>query len=111
MQLSVLAPLQVIFASSRLTRAVVQAGKFSTMPSLVPSSASQAARIASDTSARSPSVKALLIDRKSTRPELQSRRDLVCRLLLEKKKNKNEENSNQKKKTKKSERTRNKTRS
>src|SRR5438874_6126785 len=25
-------------------------------------------------------------DRKSTRPELQSRRDLVCRLLLEKKK-------------------------
>src|SRR5699024_11666615 len=29
------------------------------------------------------------VDRKSTRPELQSRFDLVCRLLLEKKKNKN----------------------
>src|SRR3712207_8926143 len=28
-------------------------------------------------------------DRKSTRPELQSRQYLVCRLLLEKKKNKN----------------------
>src|SRR3712207_8999941 len=34
-------------------------------------------------------VAELLLDRKSTRPELQSRQYLVCRLLLEKKKNKN----------------------
>src|SRR2546421_4672551 len=32
-------------------------------------------------------------DRKSTRPELQSRSDLVCRLLLEKKKKKKKKNN------------------
>src|SRR6266403_5308241 len=41
------------------------------------------------------------VDRKSTRLKLQSRRDLVCRLLLEKKKNKKK---NMKKKNKKQER-------
>ena len=42
-------------------------------------------------------------DRKSTRPELQSHHDLVCRLLLEKKKKTNEKKKKtqiQKKKTK-----------
>ena len=49
------------------------------------------------------------IDRKSTRPELQSHHDLVCRLLLEKKKTKQKKKHIKKKKKKEKQKKKHKT--